>query len=190
MKPIRNLTVISTFVLALAISCNKDTDDPNVIYAAINKTITASNPTKIDSFDINLDTRTDFGILAGRSSTGDTIVCYMTGVDVQVCYIDSTRHLGIAYDVKPLSKNEAPELVSTAKRWNRAAFLGAKFGTDIYGVAGAGDKFVPVVLRNLLTNKNHYGWVRINVSADFTTLKIIDAAYNVVPEIPVKMGVH
>jgi len=28
------------------------------------------------------------------------------------------------------------------------------------------------------------------VSADFTTLKIIDAAYNVVPEIPVKMGVH
>lgn len=191
MKKIEFLSILLAAVSILSVSCNKsDEDDPNVIYTSFNKTVIAARPSAIDSFDINLDTKSDFGIIAGKNAAGDTAAVYIIGIDNGGGYIDSTKNLGTIFEAVSLPKGQAPEKLGAASKWKKGFFIAAKFNADILGYAGAGDQFIPLLLRNPITGKIHYGWVRVNVSSDYVTFKLIDGAYNVVPDVPVKMGVR
>lgn len=198
MKKIKLITTLKLAIVLLCFSaslssCNKDgssePDDPNIVYTTFNKTLTSSIGVIVtDSLDFNLDTKTDFKILSGFTASGDTAAAYLLGVNGG-SYIDSTLNYSSVYQTVALSSGQAPMAHSTAKQWSIIGAVALKRGSgNIWGFAGAGDKFIPLSFNNILTGKYHYGWVRVNVSSDYTTFKIIDGAYNLVPETPIKMG--
>jgi hypothetical protein len=182
---------IALVALIFASSCKKESsiaDDPNIIYSSINKTIAIGSSTSIkDSIDINKDTRTDFIFLAGKSAgTDDTIAFYLAGL-TSGSYIDSTKKLSYIFDSETLPRDETPEKYGTALRWAEATFLAAKIGANTFGHTNS-NVYLPILTRNVNTGKLHYGWLQYNVSSDYKTIKIIDAAYNLIPDILIKMG--
>ncbi|HUM53195.1 MAG TPA: hypothetical protein PK431_15320 [Chitinophagales bacterium] len=172
-------------------SCKKDNnepDDPNIIYTNFNKTINVSlGVTIIDSLDFNLDTKIDFSVFVGISSTGDTAAAYLIGESAGP-YIDSTQKISFVFQTRALDKGQVPRQYSTAKEWATLGIIGYKQGSSNMGFAGAGDKFIPLLFNNPINGKFHYGWIRINLSSDYKTYKVIDGAYNLIPETPIKMG--
>lgn len=190
MKNIQTL-LFPIWMLILISSCSKNesiVDDPNIVHTTYNKTILSpSGSTAVqDSIDINLDTKYDFAILSLHTLSGDTAINYMLGNDAAI-YIDSTQKIGgPMYGAQSLTENQKPEKLGTQRRWSLYSSIGTKINTTIYGVQG--DKYIPVIVRNFSNNKYHYGWVHINISSDFNTTKIIDAAYNVIPDEPIAMG--
>ncbi len=51
---------------------------------------------------------------------------------------------------------------------------------------GAGDSYIGFKIE--IEEKYHFGWIRVNLSADFKTLEIIDGAYNNAAEAPIRAG--
>ncbi|MBP9151749.1 MAG: hypothetical protein KBF73_05660 [Flavobacteriales bacterium] len=51
---------------------------------------------------------------------------------------------------------------------------------------GAGDSYIGFKIE--IEEKYHFGWIRVNLSADFKTLEIIDGAYNNAEEAPIRAG--
>ncbi len=182
------LMLIIFAFFSFIVSCKK-AGDPNIVYSTFNKTISGvPGSILIDSLDFNLDTHTDLRVSFNTRPASDTIAIGFIGDNVGV-YIDSTQNLGLAYLCKSLNKDEAPALFSTKREWTLFGFLLIKRGADVMGAfSGAGDKFIPLLFINTITSKKHYGWMRINLSSDNKTFKIIDGAYNLIPDVPLKMG--
>jgi hypothetical protein len=186
----RNL-LFAFIAVVLMVSCKKSEsipDDPNIVHTVYNKTILSSstNTATKDSIDVNLDTKYDFAVLSLHVASGDTAINYMLGEEAAV-YVDSTQQIGgLIYGAQSLADNQKPERLGTQTRWSLYASIGSKFGANVYGVQG--DKYIPIIVRNFSNNKFHYGWVHVNISSDFNTVKIIDAAYNVIPDEPIAMG--
>lgn len=194
----QNLTTYakwSVLIMTLTItmvSCKKNSepDDPNIVYTSFDKTLSvAAGVSKQDSLDVNLDTYKEFITYAGFTGTGDTAAAYLIGNTYSGVYIDSTQKYASLYLIKPLEKGQVPDpVVIPTKKWFNYSYVGLKQGAVVSGFAGAGDKYIPIVFRNPLTTKFHYGWVRVNYSADYATYKAIDGAYNLVPDVPIAMG--
>ncbi len=193
-KPFRlsQFLLLAVAITALLSSCKKDNeaDDPNIVYTSFDKTLSVSTGiSKQDSLDVNLDTYKEFLAYAGFSSTGDTAASYLIGNTYAGTYIDSTQKYSSLYLVKPLDKGQTPDaFIPTVKKWGEYSFVGLKQSSLVRGFAGAGDKYVPIIFRNPLTTRFHYGWIRINLSADFSTYKVLDCGYNLVPDVPIAMG--
>lgn len=187
---IKNICLVLATVVFIS-SCKKENstpDNPNIIFSSINKTIVIGASTSIsDSIDINKDTKADFFILGGKSvDTDDTIACYLAGF-TSGSYIDSTKYFSFIFDTNILPSGQTPEKYGTARRWAESTFLAAKFGSNIFGHTNS-NVYLPTLTRNINTGKLHYGWLQYNVSSDYKTIKIIDAAYNLVPDVPIAMG--
>ncbi len=188
LKPLMYTLIMMAFV-SFNSSCQK-ADDPNIVFTVFNKTLIAvSGSIAADSVDMNLDTKPDFRVGMEKTSTGDSSASIMVGIPATGFYIDSTQKVSSLYLIKPLNKNEAPTVYTPGvKEWSSYVYIDFKKGTELSGFAGSGDKFVPLFVNNPLTGKFHYGWIRVNISNDHNTLKIIDGAYSLIPEVPLKMG--
>ncbi|MBK9329361.1 MAG: hypothetical protein IPM95_08630 [Sphingobacteriales bacterium] len=188
-KPAMVLALAVFGFAALITSCKK-ADNPNIIYTSYNKTVTGTvGSIVVDSIDLNLDTKSDFRFGISQTVTGDSIAVLISGGYIGGIYIDSTLALDFMYQVKPLNKNETPaNYVPGVMQWEQVGLIDIKRAPDITGLAGSGDKFIPVFVYNTLTSKFHYGWIRVNMSSDHKTFKLIDGAFNLIPDVPVKMG--
>ncbi|MBK9328441.1 MAG: hypothetical protein IPM95_03815 [Sphingobacteriales bacterium] len=179
-------------------SCTKEPNAENIIYNVYNKTFTTvPGVNKFDSVDLNLDSKVDLLLRTRIAPTLDSFVCLLASNNVGF-YIDSTYNIGAVppdpgipiYMDKPLDKNQTPAAITPGERlWaGLYTFFGYKENTTEYGFAGAGDKYIAIVMIYSLSHTYHYGWVRVNLSADFRTFKVIDGAYNATPNIPIAMG--
>lgn len=181
--------IILLFAVFISSCKEEEVDDPNITYVSINKTVVsviANVPAK-DSIDLNGDAKNDFTMLASANATADTAIVLLVG-NVAAAYIDSTEIIGATYKAKNLFTNQQPDLFSIAKlEWSSPAYLGLRRGTEKKGYAGVGDVFIPVLFTTISLDK-HYGWIRINVSSDYRTFKVIDGAYHIQADTPVKMG--
>lgn len=184
------ILALAVFVFAALITSCKKADDPNIVFTTFNKTVTgAVGSVVIDSIDLNLDTKTDFRFGVSQTLTGDSIAVVITGGAIGGVHIDSTITVTSLFQVKPLIKNETPaKYVPGVKQWDHIGLIDIKRAPDVTGLAGSGDKFIPVFVYNTLTSKFHYGWIRVNMSSDHKTFKLIDGAYNLIPDVPIKMG--
>lgn len=100
--------------------------------------------------------------------------------------VDSTFNIGAVppapgipiYLDNPLAKNQTPPAITPGRTtWaGLFTFFAFKANTTIYGFAGAGDKYIAIALINPLSHQFNYGWIRVNLSSDFKTLKVIDGA--------------
>ena len=182
---------IMTVLLLLSVfisSCKKEeADDPNIIHRSFNKTVVATLDRNLvrDSLDVNADGVKDFAVLAVSTEAADTTITYISAINAAL-YVDSTQPYFITYKAKNMFSGEQPELLSTKTQWYNIAFTGAKTGPVLRGYAGVGDVYIPVIFSAGI-NK-YYGWININVSNDYRTLKVIDGAYHINPDTPIKMG--
>ncbi|MFN8236982.1 MAG: hypothetical protein U0T77_02340 [Chitinophagales bacterium] len=178
------------FLSVIFSSCTKGADDETIIYSTFNKTITGiAGSTLEDSLDFNLDSRSDIFFRLKSNTSMDSLAIFFFSYSTGF-YIDSTLHIiGPLYSCKSLGKNETPNLLTTRKEWSSAASVVYKSGADITGdLSGKGDQFIPVLLFSPISSSKHYGWIRINISSDYKTLKIIDGAYSAIPDVAIKMG--
>lgn len=170
------------------IACKEEeVDDPNITYVKINKSITSplNRNAVSDTIDVNADGVDDFRMFAVSTAAADTSLTYLYGSNA-LFYIDSTQTYSDTYKAKNLFKGEQPELMSTKTQWYFYAFTGAKTVPSSRGYAGVGDVFIPFMF--LVGVNKHYGWMSIKVSSDYRTFKIIDAAFHLTPDTPIKMG--
>ncbi len=184
------ITLCAIALNLLVSSCKKDekADDPNITHVVINKTITPTIGLSLnDSLDLNGDNINDFNLLSYQNVAGDTVITHISTSN-SLLYIDSTKVMSISAEIKPLNENETPSLVDGSYKWYYITYCGIKFGSaSPLGIAGQGDKFIPVAIRVSL-NTFKYGWLRINVSADCKSFKVIDGAYSTLDNTPIKMG--
>lgn len=181
-------------ILALwAVSCKKSSepDDPNITYVSINKSVTSVTAYTyvIDSVDINGDGRKDLNFAALANPSADSAYVFLTG-NVAGIYVDSTETLSsFYYKAKNLFKDQQPEVYNTKREWYGATYVGLRQGSTKKGYAGVGDVFIPIIVTKVgETNISYYGWIRVNVSTDCRTIKLVDAAYHINPDTPIKMG--
>ncbi|MBK8352234.1 MAG: hypothetical protein IPL21_11230 [Saprospirales bacterium] len=182
--------LIAAFMLlsGLILSCKKnEKDDPNITYKTFNKSVTSQldRDLKKDSIDINGDGSTDMFVLAVSNEAADTSICYLSGTHAYM-YIDSTQTYFITYKLKNMASGQQPALLSTKTEWYNIVFAAVKATPNNRGFAGVGDVYIPIIF--LDGANKHYGWIRLNVSSDYRTIKVIDGAYHITPDTPIKMG--
>lgn len=172
------------------ISCKKkEVDDPNVTYKSINKTLTTNiaNESKYDTIDVFGDNNNLIVTQLIITSTGDSsnIIVNMSNGGV---YTDPTQLYFVFRKLQNLFTGDTPELLP-ADKWANYGFAAVKLGTDKRGYIGVGDVFIPVIFtRYVPASEYHYGWLRINISSDARSIKLVDLAYDTRPDTPVNMG--
>ena len=176
----------------LVISCKteQEPDDPNITYVSINRSVTSvvANVGKLDSVDLNGDSKFDFFLLATSNATADTAKVYLIGNYGNSVYVDSTEGLGITLKAKNLFTDQVPVAKSASHEWYQYSYVGLRQGTEKKGYAGVGDVFIPILFVNASYTQQFYGWARVNVTSDYRTIKLVDVAFSVLPDTPIKMG--
>jgi len=167
MKTLKFLYAV-VILSGLFFSCNKSEDLPpdNIIFTEINKTITLSNPDSI------LGTCKDLIFEIKETNSFENTVLIRLNDDLILCdgfnNILSNSDNG---DVLTLDENQK---VSENDNWKSAD------GICLDEFAGKGEKYIGYrsgFFPSGVTNYN-YGWIKIELSSDKKTLKIIDRATN------------
>ena len=175
----------------LPMACKKETkeaDDPNIIHRDLNKTLTLSSTTKIDSIDVNLDGINEL-VFIGVSIGSSDITYLLANPGQGLIFCDTTS----VSSLKLANASDAgfTPLALPSPQWNQYSVLDVNvvspslINLNNGGVSPA-PKYVSFVFKNGL--KPFYGWLRVNVSADHKTVLIKDLAYSVLPETLVKTG--
>lgn len=185
-------TLLTLLISLFMFSCKEEEpDDPNITYVSINKSVTSvvAYTYAIDSVDINGDGRKDLNFAAVANPSADSAFVFLTGSAAAI-YVDSTETLNsFYYKAKNMFKDQQPDIYNTKREWWQATYVGLRQGSTKKGYAGVGDVFIPIILTKVgEIDILYYGWVRVNVSTDYRTIKLVDAAFHINPDTPVKMG--
>ncbi len=189
----RQFGVLLCFImLVISInSCKKsEPDDPNIIYKKIDKSVKAvfANLPKVDSFDLNDDAHIDFKIAAISNAAADTAVTIIFGESAAV-YCDSAFvYSSFFFKVKNLYEQEIPDIYNGSKRWWDNVYVTQRSGSNKTGYAGVGDVYLPIIITISSPTDFHYGWLHVQAESDYRSLTVIDGAYHVQANVPIKMG--
>lgn len=181
---------MASIAIFFSVACKKDkkADDPNISYRQLNKTIVAStNYSIFDSIDLNQDGHQDYYIQHIKNAAGDSVYCLIMSNNAGV-YVDTTNAYSSYYVIKSLDTDVSPIKYNYAAHlWWATAFIGYRMNSTVNGIGGQGNKYLPVAMVKNDSTLN-YGWLQINLSSDFKTLKIIDGAYSTLDNTPIKMS--
>ena len=177
MKTLKFLYV-ATIVSGLFFSCNKSEELPpdNIIFTEINKTITLSNPDSIDGTCKNLIFE-----IKETSSSGNTTIIRLNDEFITCDGFSNILANSNNGDALPLDENQK---ISETDNW------GNSNGISLDDFAGKGEKYIGYrsgFFPSGVTNYN-YGWIKIELSSDKSTLKIIDRATNYTENKYIKTG--
>ncbi|MFN8283916.1 MAG: hypothetical protein U0U67_11920 [Chitinophagales bacterium] len=184
----------SFFVLLLAmiaitlVSCKKESDDPNITYRSINKTIEVNTIPggKVDSIDFDGNGVSDFYFFIARESS-DTFAVQFEGHNAAF-NLDLTTLINSYYVVNEPSGGNTPVFVISDGNYNVEGVISYKFGSTEKGIAGKGDKIIAFGYGSG-PSEVHYGWMRMNLSADYKTFKIIDCGFSTLLNTPIGLGI-
>ncbi|MFN8310060.1 MAG: hypothetical protein U0T73_08855 [Chitinophagales bacterium] len=182
-----NKVIYGTIVFAVVIllgSCKKTetvTDDPSVVYKSLNKTVnTVSGATGIDSLDLNQDGLSE--VLIQFSNMGaDTGIIVMSTFEQNIQFaLDAVTpapypklfHLG---DVPPTS----------SVVYNNVSYTSVKYSGMRYGLLN-GEGYL--AFRFTTGSKFQYGWMHVSLNSAFNEFKVLEYAYSLDPDVPVKVG--
>ncbi len=167
-----------TIVGGLFFSCNKSEELPpdNIIFTEINKTITLSNPDSISGTCKNLIFEVK------EVSSSDIIAIIRLNDELILC--DGYNNIlanSTTGNALPIDENQK---ISETDNWRSSK------GISIDDFAGKGEKYIGYrsgFFPSGVTNYN-YGWIKIELSTDKSTLKIIDRATNYTENKFIKTG--
>lgn len=177
MKTLRFLYLV-TIVGGLFFSCSKSDDLPpdNIIFTVINKTITLSNSDSIDGTCKKLI----FEIKETNSSE-NTVIIKLNDELINCNGFSNILVNTTTGDALPLDENRR---ISETDNWESSN------GISLDDFAGKGEKYIGYrsgFYPSGVTNYN-YGWIKIELSSDKSTLKIIDRATNYAENKYIKTG--
>ncbi len=177
MKTLKFLYV-AAMVSGLFFSCDKSEELPpdNIIFSEINKTITLSNPDSINGTCKNLIFE-----IRETNSSGNTVIIKLNN-ELVLC--DGFNNILANIDNGNVLTLDENQKISENDNWESAS------GICLDDFAGKGEKYIGYrsgFYPSGVTNYN-YGWIRIELSSDKNTLKIIDRATNYTENKFIKAG--
>ena len=178
------LAAAAILILSLGInSCkkDKDTDNPNIVYYKIDKTITCiSGLSTIDTIDFNNDGLAELmiNIINVGADTGYVILSTYTQ---QAGYCVST--ITPAPMARTFNAGESTPVSSSA--YMSAAYPTFKVSGYREGLQ-SGEGYV--AFRFTTGTKFNYGWAKVSVNAGLTEFKVLEYAYNIIPDQAIVVG--
>lgn len=208
----KKITQYSALAIAAAamlpLSCKKDktddngTDDPNITVRTLNLNVSDPDPTKrlsspadeLSYIDIDNNGVNDFAAAVYYYKyDANNIDLYSAIIDVSE---DSTNKISSYLVLGDIPMARAKTTSQTIDSSTPAYYVGytalyeKEDGTVKYNFQnefkGKGDKYVGVKFK--IGSDFHYGWMKINLSSDGKTLKIIDVAYDTRANTPITVG--
>lgn len=213
----RNILVIIIVVLAIT-SCSKDKnlqdkqvnqtqEGGGIVYKQFNQTIEWEQANQFNHVDIDIDgdstNETAFYLVSEYGTILD--ISYDNILVQTYCPESSSKIYFSNYEggndpyIYVLTKSNAPGTLINDE-------LGENFERDITYLSvkindhngalqytegdfyGAGDTYIGFKIK--IDDEYHFGWLRVNLSADLKTLQIIDGAYQSEPDVPINAGTH
>lgn len=190
-KQIKTGLILCISIIAIGLSaCKKEKDDPNITYLSFNKTTnnTAVPSMTIDSIDVNKDGIIDL-IFGTFRQSADTQYVQFEGSYIAFAVNDAAQYID-AHFVKLFSKDEMPALYNElTENYNTSEYFGAKIGASSFGTDGKGEVYLAFGMKPEDSSDDiYYGWLRINIAADYSTVKIMDGAISDVANKTIAIG--
>ncbi len=201
-KQMKNLQkILYLFCISIIISCKKeDADDPNIEYASFNTNLTyIQNDYNYKSFDVNNDGINDISIYITSHIDGDIedleITTYGANSEglLKVSYNEEVVEGNIEEIAKAYSNGEVINSVSSDFYDSESPYLDLLRTVESPFTEGhfhgSGDKFIGFRFKPTATSLGFYfAWLRVNISADLKTIKIIDGASQKIADTPIIAG--
>lgn len=187
--------------IVIIFSCKKEeADDPNIEYASYNTNLAyIRNEENYKSFDVNNDAIDDISIIIKSVTDGD-----IEDLKIATSAALNNNLLHVAYNKEMIE----PGLRSLAEAYSNGETINSVSSDfiDNDGVNldllrtvespykeghfhGSGDKFIGFRFKPTETSAGFYfAWLRVNISADFKTIKIIDGASQKIADTPIIAG--
>lgn len=180
----------SALVMISLAACKKEEkNDSNIDDFSYNKIITnAAIPGyTVDSVDVNKDGKFDLYIATYRIHADSQYVIF-EGNDAAIAINDAAQFEGM-HLVKTFSKNQIPPVYNEiTENYKTHEVFSLDIGAASFGFAGDGDTFLGFGMKKNDTDDIYYGWLRVNIPADYSSIKIIDGALNSVANTPIPCG--
>jgi hypothetical protein len=186
------LAIATAAVLPMACKEEKEINSEDIIDIAINKVVTgvgtATDFEKIDSIDINNDDVFDFELSTAAGIYDGTSYAYtgISGKNISNNILtNNVVILGETLKI-PIAKNSGDKINSSSTNWTKDAEVGLIYLGEEAGFAGDGDKFYG--FKFSASDGIHYGWMKVNLTADYKTLTIKELAYHKTPNTEIAVG--
>lgn len=186
--------LLSCLVLMTLIttSCKKEKDDPNITQFTYNKTTTNSAvfPSfTIDSIDLNQDGAADLLFGTQRYTTVDSQYVQYEGNDLAIAVNDAPVY-DIYSFVKLFSKDDMPPLYNDiTENYRIGEYMAAKVGSLSFGADNKGDVYLAFGMKKSSSSADiYYGWIRINIAANYSSIKFLEGAISDIPNKTIAIG--
>lgn len=175
------------------LACKKqESDNPNINHRVVNLEIKVSsyNAQSDMSIDMNEDGMLDFEMELDLYKISDNELDYELWLDYYISGNEFlTQEINSDAYAKPLNKNDL--ISGGSSTWESYCnFFELEklpgYPDDDYGFAGKGDVLVGV--RFMIGTERHYGWMKINASADYKTVIVKEVAYEIRPNVEIRAG--
>jgi hypothetical protein len=181
-------------VIILAVSCKKETetDNPNINHRTVNLEMKVSsyNADSDMSIDINDDGMLDFEIELDLYKDAEDNYDYELWLDYEQSGNEFlTQEINSDAYAKPLKKDD---LISggSSTWYSYCDFFEIEkspgYPEENFGFAGNGDILIGV--RFMIGTERHYGWMKVNASADYKTVIVKEVAYEIRPNVEIRAG--
>lgn len=213
------LAVAAAAVLPMACKKDNATDDPNITVRSLNITLTDSDPTKrlsstqqtnaeyslidldgngtIDMYAYqyyfkNGDTLSTTTIFAGVDTTDTEYLSYFSKSSLEPArFINSYFYDDTIPAISPMLITETMNNATPNYVYGYLNFF-SKIGNNVLGnftpFQGQGDKYIGIKFK--INNDFHFGWMKLNISADGKTTTIREVGFDTRPNTPITIGSH
>ncbi|MBK7150060.1 MAG: hypothetical protein IPH78_14955 [Bacteroidetes bacterium] len=179
--PIFPLAVLTTLLLTFS-SCKKEeSDNPNIVYRTVNKTITCiPGLSATDTIDVNNDGLSEMYFVIQNLGADTGIILLNSNSQPSGFAVGTLAPIPI---IRVLNDGETTPL-------SASAYMSTAYPT--YKASGfregllSGDAYI--AFRFTTGSKYNYGWMKISLNSAFTELKVIEYAYNLIPDEVIEVG--
>lgn len=175
------LAVLATILFAFSACKKEEADNPNIIYRSVNKTITCiPGISATDTIDVNNDGLSEMYFIIQNLGADTGIILLNSNSQPSGFAIGTLAPIPI---IRVLNDGETTPL-------SASAYISTAYPT--YKASGyregllSGEAYI--AFRFTTGIKYNYGWMKISLNSAFTELKVIEYAYNLVPDEVIEVG--
>lgn len=192
MKRIILASILAIVIFVASCKKEKESDNPNINHRTVNLEMKVSsyNGDSEMLFDINEDGMLDFGLYLElyKDSIDDyDYELYLYGEDSG--YEILTSKINLNDYIKPLNINDL--INSGSPTWYNDSYIfevekSPSYPEEKYGFSGKDDMLIGI--RFLIGTELHYGWLKLDVAADYKSVTVNEVAYDSRPNIEIRAG--
>ena len=184
--------IILLFSMSLLACKKEEADNPNVNHRTVNLEMKVSsyNANSDMGIDINDDGMLDFEIELDLYKVAEDDYDYELWLDYEQSGNEFlTQEINSEEYAKPLNNNDL--ISGGSSTWYRyCTFFEIEKSPgnpeEKFGFAGNGDILIGV--RFMIGTERHYGWMKVNASSDYKTVIVKEVAYDIRPNVEVRVG--